>query len=198
LTVKACSTGHIDLDVFYGVAFRSALQCRSLKWATFMPTPAIGCYLLITLVVSENTLSTALEISGVAAAINNEIKTSMMAYSIVVTPHSFCLFVNISLPSFLQMSIGANRSRTSSSPVNPLPKQADDSVNGRRRTIRRQVLHEPADRFIQLCPRFWIADQTEVKLLFLKGTVRSTLHHSGPFQTAAFWPIVCCPRTCFA
>src|SRR6266516_1692182 len=126
-----------------------------------------ACYLLITLVVSENTLSTALEISGVAAAINNAIKTSMMAYSIVVTPHSFCLFVNISLPSFLQMSIGANRSRTSSSPVSPLPKQADDSVNGRRRTIRHQLLHEPADPFIQLCPRFWIADQTSLHDHFL-------------------------------
>src|SRR6266704_3084289 len=79
-----------------------------------------ACYLLITLVVSENTLSTALEISGVAAAINNAIKTSMMAYSIVVTPHSFCLFVNISLPSFLQM-----------------------------------------------CPRFWIADQTSLHDHFL-------------------------------
>jgi len=51
-----------------------------------------GPHFETTLVVLENTLSTASEIPGAEAAIKRAINTSMMAYSMVVTP-AWLLFV---------------------------------------------------------------------------------------------------------
>ena len=76
----------------------------------------LSCYLLNTLVVFENTLKTAFEIPGVDAAINNAIKTSMMAYSIVVTPFCrslrppFVSIISVSMVSFplqVEVAIGS-------------------------------------------------------------------------------------------